>query len=197
MTAPIDIECPACASTAGNYCTSVTTDPKLCQRVTFYHAERIDAAFRQLDETQDARMLAAYIGGANDANEGVKCKRVTFEEWKTRDEARLNEIARRYDDPRALREALREALERLEKHESTEDADILSVPFTRMELAITITSLRERFPGSSKTADRLEHILHAAQSAGRVAVGEAEPIQDALTADDLSFIITTREVFKL
>lgn len=27
MTASIDIECPACASTAGNYGTSSTTDP--------------------------------------------------------------------------------------------------------------------------------------------------------------------------
>jgi hypothetical protein len=73
MNAPIDIECPACAATAGNYCTAPSTDPKVRQRVTFYHAERVDAAFRR--------------------------------------------IASRRDDPRALRVALREALDRLEKHE--------------------------------------------------------------------------------
>ena len=189
MTAPIDIACPACAATAGNYCTSVTTDPTQRQQLTFYHAERVDAVFRQLAATQDARMLAAYIGGANDANDGVKCKRTTFEEWKIREAHRLNEITKRSDDPRALREALRNALERLDKHESTEDKDVLTVPFTRHELAVTITSLRERFPGSSKTADRLEPILRAAQ--------DAAPAQEALTADDLSFIRTTRKVFEL
>jgi len=189
MTAPIDIECPACAATAGNYCTAPTAGPKLGQRVTFYHAERIDVAFRQLAATQDAQMLAAYIGGANDANDGVKCKRTTFKEWKTREAQHLNEIAHRRDDSRALRKALREALERLDKHESTEDKDVLTVPFTRHELAVTITSLRERFPGSSKTADRLEPILRAAQ--------DAAPAQEALTADDLSFIRTTRKVFEL
>ena len=72
MTAPIDIECPACASTAGNYCTAPTTSPATHQRVTFHHAERIDAAFR--------------------------------------------ENTRRQHDPRALRAALAEALDRLEQH---------------------------------------------------------------------------------
>lgn len=72
MTAPIDIECPVCASTAGNYCTSETTSRDTRLRVTFYHAERIDAAFR--------------------AN------------------------TQRQHDPRALRTALKEALDRLEKH---------------------------------------------------------------------------------
>lgn len=186
MTAPIDIECPACASTAGNYCTSVTTDPTQRQQLTFYHAERVDAVFRQLAAAQDARMLAAYIGGANDANDGVKCKRTTFEEWKIREAHRLNEITKRSDDPRALREALRNALERLAKHEPT---DGLTAAFTRMELAITITSLRERFPGSSPTADRLESILREAQ--------DTAPAQAVRATDDLSFILTTREVFKL
>jgi hypothetical protein len=69
MPAPIDIECPACASTAGNYCTA-PTEPR--QRVTFHHAERVDAAFR--------------------------------------------ENTRRQHDPRTLRAALTEALDRLEKH---------------------------------------------------------------------------------
>lgn len=96
MTAPIDIECPACKSTAGNYCTVPAADDKPL-RVAFYHAERIDEAFRAQ--------------------------------------------TRRQHDPRALREALREALERLEQHQGT-------------------------------------------------------PVQDALTSD-LSFIITTREVFGL
>ena len=30
----------------------------------------------------DAQLLAAYIGGANDANDGVKCKRETFDKWR-------------------------------------------------------------------------------------------------------------------
>ena len=50
MIAPIDIECPACAATAGTYCTSITTDPKIR---TFHHAERIDAAFRQIAHRRD------------------------------------------------------------------------------------------------------------------------------------------------
>lgn len=37
------------------------------------------------------------------------------------------------------------------------------VTFTRMELAMTITSLRERFSGGSQTADRLEGLLRIAQ----------------------------------
>lgn len=45
MTAPVNIKCPVCASTPGNYCTSATVDPKIRQRLTFHHAERIDAAF--------------------------------------------------------------------------------------------------------------------------------------------------------
>lgn len=80
MNAPLDIECPACAATAGNYCTSVTTDPKFRQRVTFHHAERVDAAFRQ--------------------------------------------TASRRDDPRALREALREAIARLEKRQDLDNVDL-------------------------------------------------------------------------
>lgn len=46
MTAPIDIECPACKSAPGSYCTSATTEPRVRQRVTFHHAERVDAAMR-------------------------------------------------------------------------------------------------------------------------------------------------------
>jgi hypothetical protein len=187
MTAPIDIECPACASTAGTYCTSATVDPKQRQQLTFYHAERIDAAFRQLEATQDAQMLAAYIAGANDADDGVKCKRTTFEAWKVREASRLNEIANHgATDLHALRTALHEALERIAKYGSTE---ILAVPFTRGDLAVTITSLRERFPARSDTADRLERLLSAAQA--------APPVQNALSADDLRFILTTREAFKL
>ena len=184
MTAPIDIECPTCASIAGNYCVSATTDPPPRQRVAFYHSERVDAAFRQLDALRDALMFAAYIGGANDANDGVKCKRETFKEWEAREAPRLSKIRR--DDPRALLAALREALTRLAKHEPT---DVLTAAFTRMELAITITSLRERFPGSSPTADRLESILREAQ--------DTAPAQAVRTTDDLRFILTTREVFKL
>lgn len=39
----------------------------------------------------------------------------------------------------------------------------VEVMFTRMELAVTITSLRERFPGGSQTATRLEGILRVVQ----------------------------------
>ena len=79
MTAPIDIECPACSSPAGDYCTSPVSnsDPKVHQRLTFHHAERIDAAVRQdcrashnptrlreaLRET--LAMLHAYVEGCN------------------------------------------------------------------------------------------------------------------------------------
>ena len=91
MTAPIDIECPACASTPGNYCTAATT-PR--QRVTFHHAERVDAAFR--------------------------------------------ENTRRQHDPRALRAALAEALDRLEKyHPAVQDALTEEISF--------ILSTREKF----------------------------------------------------
>lgn len=53
MTAPIDIECPACASTAGDFCTEPTAGPRLYQHLTFHHAERIDAAFRQTARRRD------------------------------------------------------------------------------------------------------------------------------------------------
>lgn len=49
MTAPIDIECPACKSGTGNYCTSETTTPGIRMCVTFHHAERVDAAARATD----------------------------------------------------------------------------------------------------------------------------------------------------
>lgn len=83
MTAPIDIECPCCKSTAGNYCVVQSEfcsignggSPDHKQRVAFHHAERIDAAFRA--------------------------------------------ATRRQHDPRALREALREAIERLAQHSSS------------------------------------------------------------------------------
>jgi hypothetical protein len=64
-------------------------DPNLRQRVAYYHAQRIDAAFR--------------------------------------------ETTRRHDNPRALRDALREAIDRLAKHQTTAD-----------ELSFIIT-IRETF----------------------------------------------------
>jgi hypothetical protein len=87
MTAPIDIECPACASTAGNYCTMPAANGARGPRVTFYHAERIDEAFRA----------------------GTK----------------------RQNDPRALRDALREALGRLEKRQDLDNADLSFLITTR------------------------------------------------------------------
>jgi hypothetical protein len=54
---------------------------------------RIAALAARVEQTSDALMLAAYIGGANDANEGLKCKRETFEAWKAREAHRLTEIA--------------------------------------------------------------------------------------------------------
>jgi hypothetical protein len=77
MTAPIDIMCPYCAATDGNYCTS---DPEGRQRITFHHAERVDAAARLSDRARrhdpdPARlrealrealdMLHAYVEGCN------------------------------------------------------------------------------------------------------------------------------------
>ena len=87
MTAPIDIECPACAATAGNYCTAPTTEPNFRQSVTFHHAERIDAAVRQ--------------------------------------------IARRRNDPRALRDALRETITRLETRQDLDNDDLSFLVTTR------------------------------------------------------------------
>ena len=80
MTAPIDIACPFCAATAGNYCTTASTDPKVHQRITFHHAERIDAAVRK--------------------------------------------IARRQNDPCALREALRVAVARLKNRPDLDNGDL-------------------------------------------------------------------------
>ncbi len=76
MIAPIDIDCPACKSTPGNYCTSATTDP-VRPLLPFHHAERVDEALRA--------------------------------------------ITRRRDDPRALRDALREAIDRLAKYQAADD----------------------------------------------------------------------------
>lgn len=60
MTAPIDIECPCCKSTAGNYCVVPNG-----ARVTFYHAERIDAAFRRTTlRRDDPRALRAALNEA-------------------------------------------------------------------------------------------------------------------------------------
>ena len=84
MTAPIDIACPACAAPAGNYC---TVSAELNQRVTFHHAERIDAAVRQ--------------------------------------------IARRPNDPRALREALRMAVARLENRPDLDNGDLSFIATVR------------------------------------------------------------------
>lgn len=109
MTAPIDIECPHCKETAGNYCTSEAVSPTFRQKLAFYHAERVDEAFR--------------------AN------------------------TRRQHDPRALREALREALARLKK--------------------------------------RLPADVLARQ------VIEQDPERAVRDRDELSFIVTTREVFGL
>ena len=65
MTAPIDIDCPACASTPGNYCTAPTTNPSIQQRVTFHHAERVDAAFRAgVNARSDARALRFALNEA-------------------------------------------------------------------------------------------------------------------------------------
>jgi len=89
VTAPIDIECPVCQSSAGNCCTSATVNPRLRQGLASYHAGRIDAAFR--------------------------------------------ETTRRHHDPRALRDALRETVDRLAKHQTTTD-----------ELSFIIT-IRETF----------------------------------------------------
>lgn len=44
--------------------------------------EALDRQARELRIERDAMMLAAYIGGANDANDGIKCKRATFEVWR-------------------------------------------------------------------------------------------------------------------
>ncbi|HSX22389.1 MAG TPA: hypothetical protein VLE97_06390 [Gaiellaceae bacterium] len=77
MTAPIDIECPRCKSTAGNYCTSEAVNPAFRQTLSFHHAERVDEALRA--ET------------------------------------------RRQHDPRALRQHLREALDRLSSRQPTND----------------------------------------------------------------------------
>lgn len=109
MTAPIDIECPHCKSAAGNYCTTEAVNPAFRQRVTFHHAERVDAAVRASTARQN--------------------------------------------NPRALRIALREAVDRLEK----------------------------RLP-----ADVLDR-----------AVIENEPERATRDRDELSFVITTREVFGL
>lgn len=62
MTAPIDVSCPTCASLPGNYCTSATTDPNVRARVTFHHADRVDAAARETDRSRradPARLRAA------------------------------------------------------------------------------------------------------------------------------------------
>ncbi len=78
MTAPIDIECPHCESLAGNYyCTAPIGAENLRQGLAFYHARRIDAAFR----------------------ETAQCR----------------------NNPHALREALREAIDRLAKYQTTPD----------------------------------------------------------------------------
>lgn len=45
MRAPIDIECPACKAASGKYCSEPLEAP--AYRVTFHHAERVDAAARQ------------------------------------------------------------------------------------------------------------------------------------------------------
>ena len=88
MTAPIDIECPACKATPGNYCT-ITVDNTwhVTRRDTFHHSERIDAAVRR--------------------------------------------IARRRDEPRALRDALREAVTRLEKRQDLDNEDLSFLITTR------------------------------------------------------------------
>ena len=55
MAAPIDIECPACGSTASHRCTSEMALPNTRQQLTFYHAERIDSAFRLLSAVRDRK----------------------------------------------------------------------------------------------------------------------------------------------
>lgn len=61
MTDPIDIKCPACASTAGSYCTSVTHLALRPPRVMF-HAERINAAHSRDDPRALREALRAAIG---------------------------------------------------------------------------------------------------------------------------------------
>jgi len=59
VIAPIDVECPACKEAPGSYCTSATADPGKRLRVTFHHAERVDAAMR----TTKAAEPDLYPGG--------------------------------------------------------------------------------------------------------------------------------------
>jgi hypothetical protein len=62
MTAPIDVTCSTCQSLPGNYCTSATIDPNIRARVTFHHADRVDAAARETDQRwrhDPARLRAA------------------------------------------------------------------------------------------------------------------------------------------
>jgi hypothetical protein len=47
MTAPIDIECQECQSLAGNHCTAPIGAKGLRQSLSFHHAQRVDAAFRE------------------------------------------------------------------------------------------------------------------------------------------------------
>jgi len=50
MIAPIDIECPYCKATIGNYC---TVAPDVPTTVTFHHADRVDAAARRVRVPSD------------------------------------------------------------------------------------------------------------------------------------------------
>jgi hypothetical protein len=52
MTAPIDLPCPVCKSTSGNYCTELDGPGGVRERVTFHHADRIDAAARETDRAR-------------------------------------------------------------------------------------------------------------------------------------------------
>jgi len=52
MKAPINIKCPVCEATAGNYCTSMA-NTTVRSRVAFHHAERVDAAFRATSSRHD------------------------------------------------------------------------------------------------------------------------------------------------
>lgn len=87
MTAPIDLSCPTCEATPGNYCHENIERPWEGRALPSYHNARIDGAFR--------------------------------------------ETAKRTNDPRALRAALQEALDRLAERATATTGDLSFVDTTR------------------------------------------------------------------
>jgi hypothetical protein len=62
VTPPIDIQCSGCGSPAGSRCTTETASPAIRQQLTFYHTERVDAAFRNRpDRRNDPEALRAAL----------------------------------------------------------------------------------------------------------------------------------------